>query len=133
MVEHGARLAGDAERLSTLGRNVCDVLVEADHRAGQRSAALVTSADVSDAIEAAARRTGRVRERLLEETQRGTLVVDCQGERVGQVNGLAVSSSAMRASVGRAASPPGSVWATDASSTSSARSSSAARCTRRAS
>jgi lon-related putative ATP-dependent protease len=90
MVEYGARLAGDAERLSTLSRNVCDVLVEADHRAAQRSAGLVTGADIQEALDAAARRTGRVRERLLEETQRGTLLVDCDGEQVGQVNGLAV-------------------------------------------
>ena len=36
------------------------------------------------------RRLGRVRERLLEETVRGTLRVETRGSRVGAVNGLAV-------------------------------------------
>jgi lon-related putative ATP-dependent protease len=90
MIEHAARLAGDAERLSTLQRNVCDVLVEADHGAARRGAAIVTGDDVEQALDAAERRAGRVRERLLEETRRGTLHLDCDGTRVGQVNGLAV-------------------------------------------
>lgn len=90
MVEYGARLAGDASRLSTLTRQVCDVLVEADFVATGRGAARVAGADVDAAIDAATRRAGRVRERLLEETRRGTLLIDTDGERVGQVNGLAV-------------------------------------------
>lgn len=90
LVEYGARLAGDAERLTTLTRWVTDLLAEADHRAGQRKAELIAAEDVQGAIDAAARRTGRVRERFLEETVRGTLLVETSGAEVGQVNGLAV-------------------------------------------
>jgi predicted ATP-dependent protease len=90
MIEHGARLAGDAERLSTLTRSLSDLLVEADFHAGRRNSVNIARQDIEAALDAAARRTGRVRERLLEETQRGTLLVDTAGERVGQVNGLAV-------------------------------------------
>jgi lon-related putative ATP-dependent protease len=90
MIEHAARLAGDSERLSTLTRHVSDVLVEADHGAARRGGPRIEAEDVEHAIEGALRRTGRVRERFLEETVRGTLLVDTTGERVGQVNGLAV-------------------------------------------
>ena len=90
MVEHGARLAGDAERLTTLTRQVADLLAEADHRAAQRHAGQVAAEDVQGAIDAGLRRSGRVRERFLEETVRGTLLVETAGARVGQVNGLAV-------------------------------------------
>jgi lon-related putative ATP-dependent protease len=90
MVEHGARLAGDAERLSTLTRHVADLLAEADYRAAERKAERIAAADVQAAIDAAERRSGRVRERFLEETVRGTILVDCAGGVVGQVNGLAV-------------------------------------------
>jgi len=46
--------------------------------------------DVEQAIQAKIHREDRIRERLLEETLRGTLLIDTQGERVGQVNGLSV-------------------------------------------
>jgi predicted ATP-dependent protease len=46
--------------------------------------------DVQRALDALERRSDRVRNRLLEEIVRGTLLVDTGGERVGQVNGLAV-------------------------------------------
>ncbi len=90
MIEHSARLAGDAERLSTLARHVGDVLAEADFRAGERGAERIEASDVQAAVEAVERRSGRIRERLLEETVRGTLRVDTDGKQVGQVNGLAV-------------------------------------------
>ncbi|MBY0278303.1 AAA family ATPase [Candidatus Binatia bacterium] len=90
LVEHGARLAGDAERLTTLTRQVTDLLAEADHHAAQRAAERISADDVQTAIDAALRRSGRVRERFLEETVRGTLLVETDGAAVGQVNGLAV-------------------------------------------
>ncbi|MEW6272206.1 MAG: ATP-binding protein, partial [Thermodesulfobacteriota bacterium] len=90
LIEQSARIAGDAERLTTLMRHVSDLLVESDHQAKLRGSARVEAVDVERAIEAAQRRAGRVRERFLEETVRGTLLVDTDGARVGQVNGLAV-------------------------------------------
>jgi lon-related putative ATP-dependent protease len=90
LIEHAARRAGDAERLTTLVHAVKDVIVEADHRAALRDAPHVADADVSAAIAAAERRSDRLRDRLLEETERGTILIDTDGERVGQVNGLAV-------------------------------------------
>jgi lon-related putative ATP-dependent protease len=90
VIEQSARVTGDAERVSTLTRGVSTLLSEADYWAGQREAAVTTAADVQAAIDAAVRRADRVRERLLEETQRGTIMIDTDGARVGQVNGLSV-------------------------------------------
>jgi predicted ATP-dependent protease len=90
MVEHGARLAGDAERRTTLTRQVADLLAEADHRAASRRGDRIEAEDVQGAIDAGLRRSGRVRERFLEETVRGTLLVETAGAQVGQVNSLAV-------------------------------------------
>jgi len=90
MIEHAARRAGDAERLTMLVHAIKDVLVEADHRAEVRGAVQVASADVTGAIADAERRSDRLRERLLEETERGTILIDTDGERIGQVNGLSV-------------------------------------------
>jgi lon-related putative ATP-dependent protease len=90
VIEQSARLAGDAERLSTHVRSIADLLREADYWAGQARHQLVTAADVQRAIDAQIYRSDRVRERIQEEIQRGTILIDTQGAKVGQVNGLSV-------------------------------------------
>jgi predicted ATP-dependent protease len=50
----------------------------------------VKAADVQRAIEAQIHRSDRVRERVHERIQRGTILIDTDGEEVGQVNGLSV-------------------------------------------
>ncbi|OIQ83862.1 hypothetical protein GALL_343350 [mine drainage metagenome] len=88
MVEHGARLAGDARRLSTNRRQLLDVLREAAHGAGE--AAQVDAAHVDAALHARLRRADRVRERLHAAILRDELLISVAGTRIGQVNGLAV-------------------------------------------
>jgi lon-related putative ATP-dependent protease len=90
VVEQGARLAGDAERLSARVQAVADLVREADHLAGEAGRAAVGVEDVERAVAAALRRTDRLERRVQEEIERGTLLIDTRGERVGQVNGLAV-------------------------------------------
>jgi lon-related putative ATP-dependent protease len=90
VIEQSARLAGDAERLSTHVRSIADLLREADYWAGEAQHQVVTAADVQRAIDAQIYRSDRVRERIQEEIQRGTILIDTQGVKVGQVNGLSV-------------------------------------------
>lgn len=90
VIEEASRLAGDAERLTADVAAVSDLLVEADHAARAAGRARVGAEDVGAAIAAADRRAGRIREAILDEIARGTLVVETAGERVGQVNGLSV-------------------------------------------
>jgi lon-related putative ATP-dependent protease len=90
VLDEAARRAGDAERYTAELEPVRDLLREADHRAGRAGRARVSAEDVREAVAARERRAGRVRELLLEEIGRGTIVVETAGERVGQVNGLSV-------------------------------------------
>lgn len=90
VIEQSARLAGDAERLSMHMQSVADLLREADYWAGQANRDVVTAADVQQAIDAQLHRAGRLRERMLEVTLRGTVLIDTDGAKVGQVNGLSV-------------------------------------------
>jgi lon-related putative ATP-dependent protease len=90
VIEQSARIAGDAERLSTHVRSIADLLREADYWAGEAQRGVVSAADVQRAIDAQVYRSDRVRERLQEEIQRGTILIDSQGATVGQVNGLSV-------------------------------------------
>jgi lon-related putative ATP-dependent protease len=90
VIEQSARLAGDAERLSTHIGSIADLLREADYWAGTAQRRVVTVADVQTAIDAQIRRVDRVRERIQEEIQRGTILIETQGAQIGQVNGLSV-------------------------------------------
>ena len=90
LLEDSARHAGDSERLSTDIRRATDLLREAHYWAGRNGTELVGAAEVQQAIDSRFRRGSRVRDRLQEETLRETFVVDTEGARRGQVNGLAV-------------------------------------------
>ena len=90
VIEHGARLAGNGEKLSTHLRAMADLLREADHRAGQAGRTAVAREDVQGALDAQLRRSDRIQRRVLEAISDGTILIDTAGERVAQVNGLAV-------------------------------------------
>lgn len=90
VLEHGSREAADAEKFSIRTQAIADLLREADYWARQDTRDTVLAADVQRAIDARIHRGDRLRERVQQEIQRGTILIDTQGERVGQVNGLSV-------------------------------------------
>jgi len=90
VIEYSARLAGDAQRLSTHMRSVADLLREADYWSREAGHEVVGTADVQQAIDTRIHRLDRLRARLYEEILRGTLMIATEGEMAGQVNGLSV-------------------------------------------
>lgn len=90
IIEHGSRLAEDQAKLSTRFGEIADVIREASYYAVQEASAGVASAHIKKAIEERFYRSSLIQERLKEMTQRGTLLIDVEGEKVGQVNGLSV-------------------------------------------
>jgi len=90
IIEHTARVAQDAGKLSTHRRILTDLLRESDYWSRQAGRTITTAEDVQKAIDAQIRRSDRVRERLQEQVRHGTLLIDTQGEHIGQVNGLSV-------------------------------------------
>lgn len=89
-IDFGARLAGDAKKVSANLRRVVDLLGEADFLARQAGAAAISGEHVRAAIDAQRHRADRLRERVHETILRGTVMIDTAGERVGQVNALSV-------------------------------------------
>ncbi len=90
VIEHAARVVGDAERVTARMRAVMDLLEESDHWARRDGAAVVAAADVQEAIDAQIYRSDRVRTLMQDETLRGTILIDTAGAKVGQINGLSV-------------------------------------------
>ncbi len=89
-IEHGARIAGDAERLTVQVASIADLLREADFWSAKAGKEVIDADDVQHAIDAQVRRASRIKERMEEEVHRGTILIDTAGAKVGQVNGLSV-------------------------------------------
>lgn len=87
VIEHAARLARDAERLTTLTRPVADLLREADYLAG--AAAVIDCSHIEQALTAQIRRADRLREHYYDAIRRGTLLIATRGAQIGQINALA--------------------------------------------
>ena len=90
LIEHAGRVAGDTEKIAAYLQRAADLLREADYWAGAAGRARVAAEDVQQAIDTRVRRVDRLREKLHEAVQRGTLLIDTAGAKVGQVNGLSV-------------------------------------------
>jgi lon-related putative ATP-dependent protease len=90
VLEHSARLAGDALKLTLDCAGLMDLLREADYWSRQAGRDTVTAEDVDRAVEAREFRHDRMRERIQEQFQRGMLLVSTSGEAIGQVNALVV-------------------------------------------
>ena len=92
VIEHSARLMEDADKLSIHMRSVTDLMHEADYWAGVNGHQTVQAGDIQQAIDRQVRRASRVKERMHEEIERGTLLIDTDGATVGQANALMVIS-----------------------------------------
>ncbi|MDA8084258.1 MAG: ATP-binding protein [Nitrospiraceae bacterium] len=90
IVEYGSRLADHQEKLSSRFSDIADVVREANYWAKKAGSAVVTDDHVEQALREKVFRTNRIEERLQEMIVEGTIIVDTAGEKVGQINGLAV-------------------------------------------
>ena len=90
VIEHGARRSGDAKKLSANLQYLVDLLGEADFWARRGGRAQIAADDVQQAIDAQLHRADRLRAQVNEAILRGTVMIDTDGAKVGQVNGLSV-------------------------------------------
>ncbi|ACF10750.1 peptidase S16 lon domain protein [Chlorobaculum parvum NCIB 8327] len=92
IIEHGSRMAGDATRLTSNLQNIRDLAHEADHHAAQNGRKEVVAEDVEAMLEAQRYRASRIQERLRDNMMQGTILIDTDSEKTGQINGLSVYS-----------------------------------------
>jgi lon-related putative ATP-dependent protease len=90
VIEHSSRMAGDAEKLLTHLRSIKDLLTESDHWAEENGHSLIANSDVQKAIDHKIYRLDKLREKLYENIDRGTVLIDTEGKVTGQINGLSV-------------------------------------------
>jgi predicted ATP-dependent protease len=90
IVEYGARLAGHQKKLSSRFSEITDVIREASYWAQKDESPIVRDLHVEQALQERMYRNNRIEERIQEMIVEGTIIVDTEGEKVGQINGLAV-------------------------------------------
>jgi ATP-dependent Lon protease len=92
VIEQAVRMTGRKEKISTSFSMVSDILREANYWAGAKDSPVIKDSHVDKAIDAKIFRSNRMEELIQEMIDRGTIMIDVDGEVVGQVNGLAVFS-----------------------------------------
>lgn len=91
MIEHAARLADHANKLTLVVDQLEDVLAEADFGAGKVGHATIQRTDIETAIEQRIRRSARLRDRAQESVLEEVALIDTAGAHTGQINGLSVT------------------------------------------
>jgi lon-related putative ATP-dependent protease len=90
VIEHAARLASHAGKVSLRIGDLGEILVEADFLAREGKQSRIGREHVEAALEARVRRAARVRDRMRESVLEKVALIATEGARVGQVNGLSV-------------------------------------------
>ena len=90
VIEYSSRLAEDSQKLSTHLKSLNDLLQEADFIATQKKLQKITKAEIVEAIQEKIERSDRIKDRIYEAIQRGTILIQTEGNAVGQVNGVAI-------------------------------------------
>ncbi len=90
VIEHASRLADDSEKLTAHIASIGDLLREADYWARKSNSKQIGKNHIIQAIDEQIYRCDRINKAMLEQIDKGTILMDVKGERVGQINGLVV-------------------------------------------
>ncbi len=90
VIEFASRMADNAEKLTAHISSIGDLLREADYWARVSNSKQIGKNHIDQAIEAQIYRSDRIKKAMLEEIDKGTILMDVTGSRVGQINGLVV-------------------------------------------
>lgn len=93
IIEYSSRLADDQDKLSAHLNKLVDVLYEADRWAEIYNSRLVRADHVEKALEEIQYRSNKYEEKVFEMFKEGTYLIDVDGYKVGEINGLAVTGS----------------------------------------
>jgi len=92
VIDYGTWLADDQEKLSITFNRIRDIILEAATWAKYNNHQLVEAEDVEQAIREKVYRSNMLETKVLEAIEDGTIMIEVTGERVGEINGLAVYS-----------------------------------------
>lgn len=90
VVEYSSRLVEDQTKLSTKFNDIVEILCESCAWAEIEGSSLVSATHVKKAICEKINRSNKYDKKILESLEDGTIILDTEGEVVGQINGLTI-------------------------------------------
>jgi ATP-dependent Lon protease len=90
LIEYGARQAGDRDKVLASHAVIADLVREAAFWARKEDRQLVSASHVEKALASRVFRSNRIEEDIRELIANGTILVDIDGKKIGQANGLSV-------------------------------------------
>ncbi len=90
ILEYSARYAGNQKKLTTRFAYILDLMLEADFWAKNDGNKQVDKKHITQAYESMNERHGLGNIKITEMIKEGMILIDTKGERIGQINGLAV-------------------------------------------
>lgn len=92
IVEYGHRLAGSQTKLSTEFNKIKELAVESSYLAREAGSNAVSAEHIKKSLETQRLRANLIESKLQERIKDDVVLIDTKGEKVGQINGLAVYS-----------------------------------------
>ena len=90
IVEYASKLADNQEKLSTRFTDLSQVIGEAATWAKMAKSKIITGEFIIKALEEKKERVKKYDEKYIEMIKENTLLIDTEGEKVGQINGLTI-------------------------------------------
>lgn len=90
IIEYSSRLASHQNKLTARFNELVEILYEADQWASMEGKSIVTEVEVKKAIREKKYRNSYFEEKIIEAIEAGTLIIDTEGEKIGEINGLSV-------------------------------------------
>ena len=92
IIEYGSRLAENKNKLSTRFSDISDLVFESNFYAGQENSRYIKAEHIRKAMDEKVYRSNLIAEKIRQLISEGTLIIETEGEKIGQVNGLSVMS-----------------------------------------
>ncbi len=90
IIDYGSRLAENKNKLTCRFSDISDLIFEANYYAQNDNSKYILSSHVLKALEEKVYRSSLIAEKIKNLISDGTILIDTDGEKVGQVNGLSV-------------------------------------------
>ena len=90
IIDFSSRMADEKNKLTASFNELVEIIYESDGWASSEGKDIVKKEDVEKAISKKQFRNNVYEERLLELIKNGTLLIDTEGEKIGEINGLSV-------------------------------------------
>jgi lon-related putative ATP-dependent protease len=93
LIEYSSRMVSDQNKLSTQFSEIADIVREANFYAKEDGSEVIRKEHINKQMEERIYRSNMMSEKIQEMIEKGVILIDTEGAKPGQVNGLAVYSA----------------------------------------